>query len=57
MDKYTILETLGDGTYGSVVKAINKTTNEEVAIKKMKKPLERVEKLQRNAPAGGAQAN
>ena len=37
MDKYTILKTLGDGTYGSVVKGINKQTNEEVAIKKMKK--------------------
>lgn len=37
MDKYTILKTLGDGTYGSVVKGINKTSGEEVAIKKMKK--------------------
>lgn len=37
MDKYKILKTLGDGTYGSVVKAINNSTNEEVAIKKMKK--------------------
>lgn len=37
MDRYKILKTLGDGTYGSVVKAINKQTNEEVAIKKMKK--------------------
>ncbi len=37
MDKYKITKTLGDGTYGSVVKAINKQTNEEVAIKKMKK--------------------
>ena len=37
MDRYKILNTLGDGTYGSVVKAINKQTNEEVAIKKMKK--------------------
>jgi serine/threonine protein kinase len=24
MDRYKILKTLGDGTYGSVVKAINK---------------------------------
>ncbi len=37
MDKYNILKTLGDGTYGSVVKGVNKTTGEEVAIKKMKK--------------------
>ena len=37
MDRYKILKTLGDGTYGSVVKAISKQTNEEVAIKKMKK--------------------
>ena len=37
MDKYKILKTLGDGTYGSVVKAVNKSTNEVVAIKKMKK--------------------
>jgi protein kinase len=37
MDKYKIIKTLGDGTYGSVVKAVNKSTNEEVAIKKMKK--------------------
>ena len=37
MDKYKILKTLGDGTYGSVVKAVNIQTKEEVAIKKMKK--------------------
>jgi male germ cell-associated kinase len=37
MDKYKITKTLGDGTYGSVVKAINIGTKEEVAIKKMKK--------------------
>ena len=37
MDRYKILKTLGDGTYGSVVKATNKQSNEEVAIKKMKK--------------------
>ena len=28
---------MGDGTYGSVVKAVNKKTGEVVAIKKMKK--------------------
>ena len=37
MDRYKIMKTVGDGTYGSVVKAINKNTNETVAIKKMKK--------------------
>lgn len=37
MDRYKITKTLGDGTYGSVVKAVNKQSNEEVAIKKMKK--------------------
>ena len=37
MDKYNITKTLGDGTYGSVVKATNKSTGDEVAIKKMKK--------------------
>lgn len=36
MDRYTILETVGDGTYGSVVRAVNKNTEEIVAIKKMK---------------------
>jgi protein kinase len=36
MDKYTIQELLGDGAYGSVYKAVNKQTNELVAIKKMK---------------------
>jgi protein kinase len=37
MDRYKISKTLGDGTYGSVVKATNKESSEEVAIKKMKK--------------------
>ena len=37
MDKYKITKTLGDGTYGSVVKATNIATKEEFAIKKMKK--------------------
>lgn len=37
MERYTILKTLGDGTYGSVVKAMNRESREEVAIKKMKK--------------------
>ena len=37
MENYKITGELGDGTYGSVVKGINKKTNQEVAIKKMKK--------------------
>ena len=37
MDRYKILKNVGDGTYGSVVKATNKQSGEEVAIKKMKK--------------------
>jgi protein kinase len=37
MQKYRIIKTLGDGTFGSVYKAINKLTHEIVAIKKMKK--------------------
>lgn len=36
MDRYKILETVGDGTYGSVAKAVNRNTEEIVAIKKMK---------------------
>jgi protein kinase len=37
MDKYSTIKVIGDGTYGSVIKAINKKTGEIVAIKKMKK--------------------
>lgn len=37
MDKYRTICTLGDGTYGTVEKAINTLTNEVIAIKKMKK--------------------
>lgn len=37
MDKYKIIKAIGDGTYGSVAKGINKQTGETVAIKKMKK--------------------
>ena len=40
MDKFHIVKTIGDGTYGVVVQAINKQTKEEVAIKKMKKKFE-----------------
>jgi male germ cell-associated kinase len=37
MNRYTVSRTLGDGTYGSVLKAVNKQTGEVVAVKKMKK--------------------
>jgi len=37
MNRYKVTNTLGDGTYGSVLKALNKSTGEVVAIKKMKK--------------------
>ncbi len=37
MDKFQIVKSLGDGTYGTVVEAINTQTQESVAIKKMKK--------------------
>ena len=37
MEKYEILEVIGDGTYGTVYKGRKKDTNEYVAIKKMKK--------------------
>jgi len=37
MEKYKIIETIGDGTYGTVYKGIKNDTQEYVAIKKMKK--------------------
>lgn len=37
MDRYKIIKTVGDGTFGSVAKGVNKATGEMVAIKKMKK--------------------
>lgn len=37
MEKYEIKQTIGDGTYGTVYKAVNTKNNEYVAIKKMKK--------------------
>lgn len=36
MNRYKITKVLGDGTYGSVLRAQNKSTGEWVAIKKMK---------------------
>jgi protein kinase len=37
MQRYKFIRQLGDGTYGSVIKAVNKQTGEVVAIKKMKR--------------------
>lgn len=37
MDSYKLIKQVGDGTYGSVSKAINRKTNEVVAVKKMKR--------------------
>lgn len=37
MEKYKVLEELGDGTCGSVYRAINMETSEIVAVKKMKR--------------------
>ena len=40
MNRYKVTKQLGDGTYGSVLKAVNRSTHEVVAIKKMKKSIE-----------------
>jgi protein kinase len=37
MDRYKEIKTIGDGTYGSVVKAVHRNTGKVVAIKKMKR--------------------
>lgn len=37
MQKYKLGKNLGDGAFGSVIKAINENTGQVVAIKKMKK--------------------
>eukprot|EP00887_Chlorella_sp_A99_P006950 scaffold2.g6950.t1 len=37
MDRYKITKQLGDGTYGSVWKAVHRETGEVVAVKKMKR--------------------
>ena len=42
MEKYKIIETVGDGTYGTVYKGINTKTNEYVAIKKNEKKIYRL---------------
>ena len=36
MDKYQVFDVIGDGTYGTVYRGVNKETNEKVAIKKLK---------------------
>lgn len=36
MDKYDLLQQIGDGTFGSVAKAVHKKTGQLVAIKRMK---------------------
>ncbi|KAJ1622898.1 kinase-like domain-containing protein, partial [Pavlovales sp. CCMP2436] len=35
--RYKVIKPLGDGTYGTVFRAVNRSTGEVVAIKKMKK--------------------
>lgn len=37
MERYTIIKKIGDGSYGSVYKALDKSTNALVAIKKIKR--------------------
>ncbi|GFP98827.1 cyclin-dependent kinase f-4 [Phtheirospermum japonicum] len=37
MERYTVIKEVGNGTFGSVWRALNKQTGEVVAIKKMKK--------------------
>lgn len=37
MNRYKVTKSLGDGTYGSVLKAVNRASGEIVAVKKMKK--------------------
>lgn len=39
MDKYQVIKTLGEGTFGVVIKCVNKENNEVVAIKRMKEKI------------------
>lgn len=41
MNRYKVQKMLGDGTYGCVWRAVNRQTNEVVAIKKMKRKVRR----------------
>jgi serine/threonine protein kinase len=36
MNRYKVMNAIGDGAYGSVLKAVNKKSGDVVAIKKMK---------------------
>ena len=40
MNKYEIIKDIGVGTYGTVYEAINKTTSEKVAIKKLRQKID-----------------
>ena len=44
MNKYEIIKDIGVGTFGTVYEAINKITNEKVAIKKLKQKIDSWEK-------------
>ena len=44
MNKYEIIKSIGDGTFGNVYEAINKITKEKVAIKKLKQKINSWEK-------------
>lgn len=48
MERYQILKAIGDGTYGSVLQAVNKKTKEMVAIKKMKRKVYNWEECEMN---------
>ena len=37
MDRYRVLNQIGDGAFGTVFKAINRSSGEVAAIKRMKK--------------------
>ena len=37
MNRYKVTKQLGDGTYGTVLRGVNRQTGEVTAIKKMKK--------------------
>ena len=43
MQKYKIGKSLGEGAFGSVVKAINEETGQVVAVKRMKRRVDKWE--------------
>lgn len=49
MDNYEILKLMGEGTYGHVYKARDKTTNQIVAVKKFKEAEEEDEHVKKTA--------